>query len=164
VSDDGARPEPDRRLAPAAQALWTLEILSSGLLATLVAFVLRSVLTDQDGVLHTLGVFGPWAILLGVAVAAAVVPALRAKRWRWRLDDQELDLRHGVITDVRTIVPVARIQHVDVRRSGWAQVVGVAAVVVHTAAGTTEIPALSDGEAALVRDRLAGLIRTPDDD
>jgi membrane protein YdbS with pleckstrin-like domain len=65
--------------------------------------------------------------------------------------------------DLRTIVPVARIQHVDIRRSLWAQIVGVAAVVVHTAAGTTEIPALTESEAALVRDRLAGLIRTPDD-
>jgi membrane protein YdbS with pleckstrin-like domain len=86
------------------------------------------------------------------------------RRWRWRLDDDELDLRRGAITEVRTIVPVARIQHVDVRRSIFAQLVGVAAVVVHTAAGTTEIPALADAEAARVRDRLAGLIRTPEDD
>lgn len=103
-------------------------------------------------------------MLLGALVAAFVVPTLRYRRWRWRLDDEELDLRHGVLTDVRTIVPVARIQHVDVRRSAWAQVVGVAAVVVHTAAGTTEIPALEQHVAADVRDRLAGLIRVPDDE
>jgi hypothetical protein len=92
-----------------------------------------------------------------------VVPTLRWRRWRWRLDDDELDLRRGALTEIRTIVPVARIQHVDIRRNFAAQIVGVAAVVVHTAAGTTEIPALQDGEAALMRDRLAGLIRTPDD-
>ncbi len=157
------RPEPDGRLAPAARALWTLEILGGGLIAIFVAFVVAGPLRDQDGLLHTLGVIGPWLILLGTVVAAVVVPALRLARWRWRLDDDELDLRHGTITEIRTIVPVARIQHVDLRRSLWAQLVGTAAVVVHTAAGTTEIPALSDGEAALVRDRLAGLIRTPDE-
>jgi membrane protein YdbS with pleckstrin-like domain len=37
-------------------------------------------------------------------------------------------------------------------------------VVVHTAAGTTEIPALTERDAASIRDRLAGLIRTPDDE
>ena len=157
------RPEPDGRLAPAARALWTLEILGGGLIAVLVAFVAGGPLRDQDGLLHTLGTIGPWLVLLGVIVAAVVVPALRLSRWRWRLDDDELDLRHGTITEIRTIVPVARIQHVDIRRSLWAKIAGVAAVVVHTAAGTTEIPALTDGEAALVRDRLAGLIRTPDD-
>jgi membrane protein YdbS with pleckstrin-like domain len=164
VTADGARPEPDGRLAPAARALWTLEILAGGLVATVVAFAARGVLTDQDGLLHALGVALPWLILAGTLGGAAVVPALLTRRWRWRLDDEELDLRHGVITQVRTIVPVARIQHVDVRRSPWAQLAGVAAVVVHTAAGTTEIPALTETDATLVRDRIAGLIRTPDDD
>jgi membrane protein YdbS with pleckstrin-like domain len=36
-------------------------------------------------------------------------------------------------------------------------------VIVHTAAGATEIPVLPDAEAAHVRDRIAGLIRRPDD-
>jgi membrane protein YdbS with pleckstrin-like domain len=158
------RPEPEGRLAPAARALWTLEVLGYGVIAVVVAFFVGRPLRDHDGVQHTLGVVGPWVVLAVALAAAAVIPALRVARWRWRLDDDELDLRHGTLTEIRTIVPVARIQHVDVRRSLWAQVVGVAAVVVHTAAGTNEIPALSDGEAALVRDRLAGLIRTPDDD
>jgi membrane protein YdbS with pleckstrin-like domain len=102
-------------------------------------------------------------MLLIALVAVLVVPTLRWRRWRWRLDEDELDLRRGALTEIRTIVPVARIQHVDVKRSFSAQLVGVAAVVVHTAAGATQIPALPDGEAALVRDRLAGLIRTPDE-
>lgn len=157
------RPEPEERLAPAARALWTLEILGVGAIAILIAFAVRGPLRDQDGLLHTLGTVGPWLVVLGVLVSAVVAPTLRLARWRWRLDDDELDLRHGMLTEIRTIVPVARIQHVDLRRSLWAQVVGTAAVVVHTAAGTTEIPALTNGEAALVRDRLAGLIRTPDD-
>lgn len=123
-----------------------------------------SALSGQDGAWHTLGIVVPWVALVAAVVLTVTVPTLRARRWRWRLDDEELDLRHGVVTDVRTIVPVARIQHVDVRRTLWAQMAGVAAVVVHTAAGTTEIPALTEHDAALVRDRLAGLIRTPDDE
>jgi membrane protein YdbS with pleckstrin-like domain len=157
------RPEPEGRLAPAARGLWTLEILGGGVVAILIAFAVRGPLRDQDGILHVLGTVGPWLVLVGTVVAAVAIPALRVARWRWRLDDDELDLRHGTLTEIRTIVPVARIQHVDLRRSLWAQLVGTAAVVVHTAAGTTEIPALTDSEAALVRDRLAGLIRTPDD-
>lgn len=147
-----------------ARALWTLEILAVGLVATVIVFAIRGALTDQDGVLRTIGLVVPWVLLAGVVGAAIVVPRVRERRWRWRIDEHELDLRHGTLFEIRTIVPVARIQHVDVRRSPWAQIAGVAAVVVHTAAGTTEIPVLGDAEAAEVRDQLAGLIRTPDDD
>jgi membrane protein YdbS with pleckstrin-like domain len=147
-----------------ARALWTLEILATGLVATVVVFAVRGELTDQDGVLRAIGLVVPWLVLAGVIAAAIVVPGIRERRWRWRIDEHELDLRHGTFFEIRTIVPVARIQHVDVKRSPWAQIAGVAAVVVHTAAGTTEIPVLRDAEAADVRDRLAGLIRTPDDD
>jgi membrane protein YdbS with pleckstrin-like domain len=159
------RPEPDQRLAPAARTIWTLELAVMGAIASLIAMVAGRILRDhQDGGLQSLGTALPWIVLVGAVLNAAIVPTLRARRWRWRLDDEELDLRHGVITDIRTIVPVARIQHVDVRRSVWSQLAGTAAVVVHTAAGTTEIPALTEADAATIRDRLAGLIRTPDDD
>jgi hypothetical protein len=156
------RPEPDGRLAPGARIMWTLEALAVGAPLTVAAFVVGGVLRDRDGLLHALGVAGPWLVLLAALASIAVVPTVRLRRWRWRLDDDDLDLRRGVLTEVRTIVPVARIQHVDVKRTIVARLCNVAAVVVHTAAGTTEIPVLSDDEAAQVRDRLAGLIRTPD--
>jgi membrane protein YdbS with pleckstrin-like domain len=158
------RPEPDGRLAPAARFFWTLELLGGGAVAIVVAVIVGRELGQQDGVLHTIGTIAPWLVIVVVVLAVVFVPARRAARWRWRLDDEELDLRRGIVTDLRTIVPVARIQHVDIKRTAIAQIAGVAAVVVHTAAGTTEIPALTDGDAALVRDRIAGLIRTPDDD
>jgi membrane protein YdbS with pleckstrin-like domain len=160
---DDPRPEPENRLAPAARWFWTLELLASGAMATVAAVIFGQIFRDHDGALHTLGVLAPWVVLGIAIILAVVVPGRRAARWRWRLDEDELDLRRGILTEVRTIVPVARIQHVDVKRTAIAQLAGVAAVVVHTAAGATEIPALTDGDAALVRDRIAGLIRTPDD-
>lgn len=159
-----ARPEPEERLAPAARWFWTFEQGASGAGLTVAAFFLANVLPDDREWLRTLEDVVPVVILVASIVATAIVPALRARRWRWRLDDLELDLRHGVLTDTRTVIPVARIQHVDVRRTIWAQLAGVSAVVVHTAAGATEIPALTELDAAIVRDRIAGLIRTPDDD
>ncbi|WCB96995.1 hypothetical protein DSM104299_05765 [Baekduia alba] len=160
------RPEPDQRLAPAARTIWTLELAGGGVVAFVVTLFLSRILRDhhEDGALHTLASLAPWIVLVGAILVAATVPTLRLRRWRWRLDDDELDLRRGIVTEIRTIVPIARIQHVDVRRSFWSQLFGVADVVVHTAAGTTEIPTLPEHDAASVRDRLAGLIRTPDDE
>lgn len=111
-----------------------------------------------------------WVVALAVVVAASVVgvasivvPRLRMRRWRWEVRDEEIDLRHGVFTEIRTIVPMARVQHVDVRRSFLQQQSAAADLVIHTAAGETTIPMLPDGDALEVRDRIADLARAPDE-
>lgn len=97
------------------------------------------------------------------AVGVLVVPQLRWRRWRWEVRDEEVDLRHGAISEIRTIVPMARVQHVDVRRSLVAQRFAMADLVVHTAAGATTIPMLPEAAAVEVRDRIADLARAPDE-
>ena len=56
-----------------------------------------------------------------------------------------------------------RIQHVETERTVFSQAFGLATVRVHTAAGSTTIPALGEAEAASIRDRIAGLARVPDE-
>ncbi len=102
------------------------------------------------------------AVLIGL-VGVLVVPALRVRRWRWEVRAEEVDLLHGAFSEVRTIVPMARVQHVDVRRSVLAQRAGTADLIVHTAAGRTRIPMLPEAAAVEVRDRIADLARAPDE-
>jgi uncharacterized protein len=96
-------------------------------------------------------------------VGAGLVPELRWRRWRYEVRDEEIDLRHGTVTVTRTLVPMLRVQHVDTTRGPLDQVLGLATVVVHTAAGATTIPALGEGDAERLRDRIAALARTPDE-
>lgn len=108
---------------------------------------------------------------LAAAVAAAVValaygccaPVLRHRRWRWGLDEEDLDLVHGVWPVTRTIVPLTRIQHVSVERNGLTDLFGLVALRVSTAAGTTSIPALTRAQGDDLRDRILARLRTPDD-
>lgn len=152
-----ATPEPSQTLAPAAKTLWRLE----GALATVVAVVAAGVVQGTVG--------GGWA-LLGWAGAVVVgliailgIPALRWRRWRWEVREHEIDIRHGTFAVTRTLVPMARVQHVTTRRDLLQQALDLATVVVHTAAGANEIPALTVAEAGRVRDRIAELARTPDE-
>jgi len=154
------RPEPSRRLAEAARGLWTIGALGWALpLAIGVPLVLGGI-DEVPGALRALAIVG--AVLVA-AVGALAVPQLRWRRWRWDVRDEEIDLRHGALTEVRTIVPMARVQHVDVRRSFMQQRSGTADLVVHTAAGQTTIPMLPEAAAVEVRDRIADLARTPDE-
>jgi membrane protein YdbS with pleckstrin-like domain len=122
-----------------------------------------AVLGGIDGVSSALRSGATAAAALVAIAGVFVVPQLRWRRWRWELRDEEVDLRHGAVTEIRTIVPMARVQHVDVRRSFLAQSFGMADVVIHTAAGETKIPMLTEADAVEVRDRIADLARSPDD-
>ena len=157
------RPEPSRLLGARARAYWTLSGLGMGLPLVLVAMFIGRGLGGEGGVLGTVGGLLPFAAAAVVLWRVAVVPSLRWRRWRWELRDEELDLRHGLVTEVRTIVPISRVQHVEVRRTPLASALGLSEVVVHTAAGTTEVPAMDEWAAVAVRDRIADLARVPDD-
>ena len=147
-------PEPSRRLASAARWLWRAQ----GLGMTVAALIAAGVLSEQVGRRRV-----DAAAARGAIVAIGVVPELRWARWRYEVRDEEIDLRHGTVRITRTLVPMLRVQHVDTTQGPLDQALGLATVVVHTAAGTTTIPALDEGHAARLRDRIAALARTADE-
>lgn len=94
--------------------------------------------------------------VLGVT-AAMVVPGLRYRAWGFALRDRDVYLRHGVLFRTTSIVPHARIQHVDTRHGPVDRWLGLASVVIFTAGSRgaiIAIPALEAGEAEAIRDRL----------
>ena len=149
-------PDPDQRLEPAVLLSWA----ATGVAMTAVAAVLTAALPGVDGGWATLRVVA----LLVLALAAIVVgPALRYRNWRYAVREEEIDLRHGTWVVRRTIVPMARVQHVDTSRSALGQVLGIATLTIHTAAGAHSIPGIAAGNADLLRNGIARRARVPDD-
>lgn len=131
--------------------------------ALIFAFVLFAIAL---GIAMGVGALMPWLPLAAAAIGvayAAVVPRARHRRWRWALHEQELDIVYGIWEVTRTIVPITRIQHVSVQRTGWTDTFGLVRLHVHTAAGTTTIPGLAPAQADDVRDRILARLQTPDD-
>jgi uncharacterized protein len=141
--------EPERRLPPAARTMWRVQLAGLGLVASAVAAAS----------------LGPWglAVLAAAALAVVVVPEVMWRRWRYEVREEEIDLRHGLLSIKRTLVPIRRVQHVDTSTGPVQSMFDLATVTFHTAAGSTEIPSLLRGEAEAVRRRVAELARTRDD-
>lgn len=156
-------PLPTTRLPPGARGAWAVEGLAFAA-GVVVAGVFASVALNGIGGVPGWVVTFVWVAALALAVGGGVIaPQLRYRSWRYAVRDEELDLLRGVFTVVRTVVPVARIQHVETRRTVFSQLFGLAAVHVHTAAGSTSIPYLTEYDAARIRDRIARLARVPDE-
>lgn len=158
-----ATPDPTRRLPRAARGYFVLEALTWAVPLTVVSLLVGTELGRGD---HGPGWLAAAVMVLGPLVAVIGViplPLLRWSRWRYELRDEEIDLLRGAVVVRRTLIPMVRVQHVDTRRTWLADQLGVQAVVVHTAAGSHEIPALTPADAASIRDRIALLARQPDE-
>jgi hypothetical protein len=109
------------------------------------------------------GVLLALAVLALAGVVVGVVPELRWRRWRYEIRPDEVDLQRGIFWISRTLVPLARIQHVDTRQGPLQRRFGLSTVVLYTAAGPNQIPELSTPVAESARDRIAELTREHDE-
>jgi uncharacterized protein len=154
-----ALPEPQQRLPYAAIGLWRL-VLGLWSVGLFVGSMALAPAADEVGL--PVWVVPAVVAVLGVT-AVVVLPRLRWRRWRYEVREDEIDLRAGLWTIRRTLVPIRRVQHVDTESGLLQTFFDLATVTFHTAAGATEIPALQRAEAERVRSRVAELARTRDD-
>lgn len=157
------RSEPTQRLDPRAKQLWRIQgAISSAFLllpALGVSFILRRVLDLSDYIALI-----PLALWLLLAVLAVLVtPGVRWRRWRYDIGDAEVDLQRGIFYVTRTLVPLARVQHVDTQQGPIERSLGLSSVVFYTAAGPNAIPALATSVAEQVRDHIAALTQVRDE-
>jgi uncharacterized protein len=161
--ETGAEEAPARvhRLHPNHAWLLRIRFAAAALLLLLVAFTIDAgPLRDwpeapAEGVLP-----------LGLAVLLAILlvywPGRRYRAWSWREEEDELHIGWGVWTRVRTAVPFARVQHIDVAAGPLQRPLGLATLILHTAGtrgASVVLPGLAPAEAERLRDRIRAKIR-----
>ena len=155
--------EPSERLDPRARVVWRISAALNMLPLLVGAGFATFALLNWADVSTPLAILPVFAVLALTVVSVFVAPGLRWRRWRYEIRPDEVDLQRGVWWVSRTLVPLARIQHVDTRQGPLQRRYGLSTVVFHTAAGPNQIPELSTPIAAGVRDRIADLTREQDE-
>jgi membrane protein YdbS with pleckstrin-like domain len=106
------------------------------------------------------------AILLPLLLLAVwivfLAPSRRFRAWGYAMDAEELQVRRGLWTQVHTVVPLDRVQHIDLAQGPLERSFGVSRLVVHTA-GTLHsqvlLPGLPRPTAEKMRDEIRARIR-----
>jgi len=112
------------------------------------------------------GAWLPFGVLSGTVLGLGLVyslvwPRLRYRSWGFALRPEELYAEHGVLNHVRTVVPLRRIQHVDVSQDLVEREYALGRLVVHTAGSRSSdvvIPGLPLSQAERLRDEIKRFI------
>ncbi|WP_041638470.1 PH domain-containing protein [Anoxybacillus flavithermus] len=91
-------------------------------------------------------------------------PRWKWERWRYMIREREIELEHGVWIQKRTLIPIHRIQHVDVKQGPLARRQKLASIYIYTAATAHEIPFLAEQEAEKLRYYISSLVKEDEND
>ena len=146
--------EPVNLVSPRARLMW----LAEGALFMLVLLAVQAGWWFIDGrgsrTPH-LVVGGAWLVF--AVLYLSIMPVWRYRVHRWEVTDEAVYTRSGWLTRTWTLVPISRIQTVDVTRGVLQQLFGLASVAVLTASaqGTVRVQHLEADVAQRVADDLA---------
>lgn len=108
-------------------------------------------------------ILGGIALLLGILLVG-VIPSIRMRYWCYEIRDHEVDIQYGIIVIRRSLIPMARIQHVDTEQGPILRYFKLATLSISTAGTTHKIPALKMERALSLRDQISTLARMSDED
>jgi uncharacterized protein len=150
--------DPAWQVSRGAIGLWVTEgvIEAVGLACGAAAFLIF-VPSSAGGPVPFLRWAIPILVVLYAVVSIGVRPRLRYRVHRWEVTDEAVYTLTGWLSRTWTLVPISRIQTVDVTRGVMQQLFGLASVAVLTASseGTVRVPHLEADVAQRVADDLA---------
>lgn len=157
------REQPQYTIAKDAVKVWRIHagiFMAVLWIAIIALFVLTAIYDNSYLYAGIAAIIG----LLSLFVFVAFIPALRYRRWRYEIFDQEMYIQHGILIRTRTLVPMIRVQHVDTEQGPILKKFHLATVSISTAATKHYIPALPEEEASRLRDQISTLARVDEDD
>lgn len=156
------RVQPSNRISNKALPVWRIKAFLQSLIIAGIPAIYSILVYFYDLPL--------WILLLLIAfyviflvITVFVVPYLQWRRWRYDILEEEVDLERGVFIKKRTLIPMARIQHVDTEQGPLLRKYGLATVTISTAATIHTIPALTMDVALEIRDRISKLATEADE-
>jgi membrane protein YdbS with pleckstrin-like domain len=154
-------PSPVRKpawpLSRSAIWLWVTQGLLGALVLGVAATVFTVFVPAEGGPLPLLQWAVPALAAVYAVVAVGIRPLFRYHVHRWEVTGEAVYTLTGWLTRTWTLVPIARIQTVDVTRGVLQQLFGLASVAVLTASsqGTVRVPNLELGVAQRLAEDLA---------
>ena len=108
-----------------------------------------------------------WISLPLLAISAIlnlwIIPKIKYMRFRYELFDEELEIQSGMIFISNVLIPMVRVQHVEVGSGPLMRKFDLASVSIVTAATTHEISGLKQADAEKLKRQIGILARVDEE-
>ncbi|MGL4761628.1 MAG: PH domain-containing protein [Sarcina sp.] len=151
-----------KKLSKNAIKSWFFE----GLIATGVVLIVFFAVKYGGGIVGATG-FENWVdkyekwinivFILGFIVCfvdTVIAPAFSYKQWSYMIDDEEIWYREGIFWSKEVVIPIVRIQNINLNEGPISKSLGIADVTIGTAGGSYKIPALNKSEVDIIMEFL----------
>ncbi|WP_336776376.1 PH domain-containing protein [Paenibacillus sp. MMO-58] len=110
------------------------------------------------------GLIGLAVVSLSAVLFVWFFPEVKYRRFQYELFDEELEIKSGLIVIRNVLVPMVRVQHVELESGPLMRKYELASVAVVTAATTHRISGLKQSEAHFLKRRIGQLAKVDDQD
>lgn len=146
-----------QKLDPRVVAIWSAtSFIGSGFLL-LAALVGGTALWLYAGVSLLIVVPGCLILALNFFLETRWLPRRRYEATSYRMGDRFFEFRSGLVWKTSVMIPISRLQHIDLLRGPWEQHYGLATLDLHTAGtrqASVKVPGLEAGTANRIREVL----------
>lgn len=91
-----------------------------------------------------------------------IFPAIEYREWKYKIEEEKIELIRGIVIRKKTIIPISRIQNLDIHNGPIYRKFGLAGLNINTAGASHEIPALTMKEAEDLSERLKEVVEMND--
>ena len=157
------REQPKYQLPKKAQTVWRLYgLIQTVILALLAAgSIIMTVKFDWPLWIMWIAIA---IVLLSILCSIVIFPNIRWKIWRYEVREQEIEIQSGLFVVKRTLIPMVRVQHVDIEQGPILKKYNLANISISSAATVHTIPMLELENADMLRTKISELARVAEDD
>ncbi|MEO4054917.1 PH domain-containing protein [Solibacillus sp. CAU 1738] len=157
------REEPKYQIPEKGKTVWRLY----GIIETIIAIIFAGIISFLTFKFN----FPPFVYYIATAVVVLVgiltiwlFPNIRWKIWRYEVREQEIEIQSGLFIVKRTLIPMVRVQHVDMGQGPILKKYDLANISISSAATTHIIPMLVTADADALRAKISELAKVAEDD
>lgn len=133
-----------QRVDKKAKAAWTLTRMMVAIIVALIGGAIAMALIEDGEPELNLLIGIVWGSLVAIFVLFALIyPHIEYIQWSYRLSDDRIEIKKGIFWRSYSIIPVARIQHVESANGVFQRMFKLASVRIYTAGGIHSIENLS---------------------